>query len=503
MLPICALVRCDEPPTPRNRPSLLEFNTVRAHRVLRSWPISPATTGIASSAREHRASPSPRTSSSAASRSIASSARPISAVCGTSPPTAASSTRPRIWSPPATPPPTTTCRWAMMCSRPTQATQRCSDIFAATWTNSASADDIEFGKSVTRVAARADKLWEVSVAGEDRPRIYRGVVMASGHHDVPRMPDISRPVRRRDHPLARLQEPAAGARQARAGGRMRQLRGRYRVGCGARRLARLHESQARLLVRAEVHAGLPDPRCRLVGGVLPSAASRQALAVPGQPVGSAGTAVALPAARSRLLDRPGAPHHERRDPAPVGARAHHHQAGNRRLRRQAGSVHGRHRRDRRHDHLCHRLRAGRAVPRRRARLRCRGPVALLPARRASRAPGPVRGRTRAGQRQHVAHRRLPGSADRQPDRRPGQGAGLCRPLPRRHGRRRRPMSRAARSWAPTGIAWRPTTTTIGACSNATSAASARCAGCVSTRRTPAGASKSVVRRRERAEEMAG
>jgi thioredoxin reductase len=51
------------------------------------------------------------------------------------------------------------------------------------------ADDIEFGKSVTRVAARPGRQWAVSIAGEDRPRIYRGVVMASGHHDVPRMPE--------------------------------------------------------------------------------------------------------------------------------------------------------------------------------------------------------------------------------------------------------------------------------------------------------------------------
>jgi hypothetical protein len=46
---------------------------------------------------------------------------------------------------------------------------------------------IEFGKSVTRVAPR-DGLWEVTVAGEIAPRLYRGVVVASGHHDVPRMP---------------------------------------------------------------------------------------------------------------------------------------------------------------------------------------------------------------------------------------------------------------------------------------------------------------------------
>ncbi len=50
------------------------------------------------------------------------------------------------------------------------------------------ADDIQFGKSITRVEPRGDKRWEVSIAGEGRPRIYRGVVMANGHHDAPRMP---------------------------------------------------------------------------------------------------------------------------------------------------------------------------------------------------------------------------------------------------------------------------------------------------------------------------
>jgi cation diffusion facilitator CzcD-associated flavoprotein CzcO len=51
------------------------------------------------------------------------------------------------------------------------------------------AEHIEFGKTVERVGSRADKLWEVHVAGEVRPRVYRGVVIASGHHDVPRIPD--------------------------------------------------------------------------------------------------------------------------------------------------------------------------------------------------------------------------------------------------------------------------------------------------------------------------
>ena len=49
-------------------------------------------------------------------------------------------------------------------------------------------EHIEFGKTVTRAAPRADKLWDVSIAGEARPRTYRGVVLASGHHDTPRLP---------------------------------------------------------------------------------------------------------------------------------------------------------------------------------------------------------------------------------------------------------------------------------------------------------------------------
>ncbi len=49
---------------------------------------------------------------------------------------------------------------------------------------------IEFSKTVARVAPREDKLWDVAIAGEERPRIYRGIVIASGHHDVPRMPTI-------------------------------------------------------------------------------------------------------------------------------------------------------------------------------------------------------------------------------------------------------------------------------------------------------------------------
>ena len=49
-------------------------------------------------------------------------------------------------------------------------------------------DHIELGCTVTRVAPREDGRWEVALAGETQPRIYCGVVLASGHHDVPRMP---------------------------------------------------------------------------------------------------------------------------------------------------------------------------------------------------------------------------------------------------------------------------------------------------------------------------
>jgi cation diffusion facilitator CzcD-associated flavoprotein CzcO len=49
-------------------------------------------------------------------------------------------------------------------------------------------DHVEFGKSVTAVAPQGDGAWAVSVAGEAQPRTYTGVVIASGHHDVPRIP---------------------------------------------------------------------------------------------------------------------------------------------------------------------------------------------------------------------------------------------------------------------------------------------------------------------------
>jgi cation diffusion facilitator CzcD-associated flavoprotein CzcO len=47
---------------------------------------------------------------------------------------------------------------------------------------------IEFGKAVSRVAPQGTGRWEVTIAGEMQPRVYDGVVLASGHHDTPRMP---------------------------------------------------------------------------------------------------------------------------------------------------------------------------------------------------------------------------------------------------------------------------------------------------------------------------
>ena len=49
------------------------------------------------------------------------------------------------------------------------------------------APHIKLGKRVERVAPH-EGLWEVKVEGEDHPRRYLGVVVASGHHNTPRMP---------------------------------------------------------------------------------------------------------------------------------------------------------------------------------------------------------------------------------------------------------------------------------------------------------------------------
>ncbi|MBM3544733.1 MAG: hypothetical protein FJX44_09565 [Alphaproteobacteria bacterium] len=50
-------------------------------------------------------------------------------------------------------------------------------------------DHIEFNARVER-ADRVKDGWSVQVAGEDAPRFYRALVIANGHHHVPRMPEI-------------------------------------------------------------------------------------------------------------------------------------------------------------------------------------------------------------------------------------------------------------------------------------------------------------------------
>ena len=50
-------------------------------------------------------------------------------------------------------------------------------------------DKIELNATVER-AERVKDGWRVKVAGEARPRFYRALVIANGHHHVPRMPTI-------------------------------------------------------------------------------------------------------------------------------------------------------------------------------------------------------------------------------------------------------------------------------------------------------------------------
>ena len=49
-------------------------------------------------------------------------------------------------------------------------------------------DHISFNRTVENVEP-CDAGWHVSLKGEEEPRLYRGIVIANGHHDVPRYPD--------------------------------------------------------------------------------------------------------------------------------------------------------------------------------------------------------------------------------------------------------------------------------------------------------------------------
>jgi hypothetical protein len=51
-------------------------------------------------------------------------------------------------------------------------------------------DRIEFNTTVDGIERAEGGGWRVKVAGEQRPRLYRALVVASGHHDLPRIPKI-------------------------------------------------------------------------------------------------------------------------------------------------------------------------------------------------------------------------------------------------------------------------------------------------------------------------
>jgi cation diffusion facilitator CzcD-associated flavoprotein CzcO len=51
-------------------------------------------------------------------------------------------------------------------------------------------DRIQFNTTVESVE-RTDEGWLVHIADSARPRLYRALVIASGHHDIPRVPNIA------------------------------------------------------------------------------------------------------------------------------------------------------------------------------------------------------------------------------------------------------------------------------------------------------------------------
>ena len=309
-------------------------------------------------------------------------------------------------------------------------------------------DHIEFGKSVTAVAPQRDGSWAVTVAGEAHSRTYRGVVIASGHHDTPRMPV---------YPGTFNGEII----HSRAYRTPKQLRDRrvLVVGCG---------NSAADIVADAVHGGsqvylsirrgywfvpkfilgfptgdvisyaemVPMPRVVrrwLFQGVLwlvQGPPSRYRLPDPDYSIDEAHPTMTdeIPrlVAHGDLVVKPEIAGYE----------------GDRVLFKDGTAemldtiV------------LRHRLPARHPLHRRGPDLRRGRPPAPALQRRSPRARGRVRGGPRPGQRQHVAAGRLPGPADRQPDRRRHARARPC-PLvsqdARRAGRpRRRPHLRRLR-----------------------------------------------------------
>ncbi len=50
-------------------------------------------------------------------------------------------------------------------------------------------DHIHFNKEVEHVECQGD-VWHVKIAKESEPRFYKGIVLANGHHDIPRKPNF-------------------------------------------------------------------------------------------------------------------------------------------------------------------------------------------------------------------------------------------------------------------------------------------------------------------------
>ena len=129
-----------------------------------------------------------KTFMSAASPSIVWSGSTTSAGCGTRRPTPASSTTPPISSRPGNIPASRTTP-SPRNIRPIPRIGRRSLICALTPSISAFSTRSSSTPTVER-AERAQDGWRVQVAGEQRPRFYRALVIANGHHHVPRIPNI-------------------------------------------------------------------------------------------------------------------------------------------------------------------------------------------------------------------------------------------------------------------------------------------------------------------------
>ncbi len=312
------------------------------------------------------------------------------------------------------------------------------------------APHIELGKVITKVAPRGDKLWEVAVAGEAEPRLYRGVVVASGHHDAPRMPAYPGTFTGETLHSRRYKSP-------------KQVRDRrvLVVGCG---------NSAADIVSDAVHG-----RSKVFLSI-----RRGYWFVPkfimGFPTGDVLSTVEmmpLPRLVKRWLFQGSlwllqGPPSRYRMPDPDYAIDQAHPTMTDEIPRLVAhgkltvkpdiasldgsrvALQGRHGGGDRHHRVRHRLPARRPLHGREPDFRRRRQAAALSQRGPPRARRAVRGGSRAGQRQHVAAGRLSGPDDRQPHRRRAARAGTRPPVSRPAGRagQKRARRRRRRLRAP-------------------------------------------------------